>query len=339
MLLENLRQAYLPPTNWPQPTLSEELCDGCGRCVKTCPMQILELRDGLPAFTGRYDEFRCVLCDSCLAVCPKGAIKSVGVYRVHSGRYKNEDIFPSSEATYPRPFGDATPERFADFEEKLTETERVIFKRRSVRLFKKQQVPRELVERIIEAGRFAPSAGNNQPWKFTVVQDGELLQEICKKTELIARPLAKLAFPNSSEEFERRPWRQKAFATVFSYRKPGEGDQRVAVGVKAITEVPYHEVFLGAPTVIMVLCDRRGIGNVDLDTALAVENIVIAAHSLGLGTCIIGLLNLPLLFFPGMRRKLGIVHPFKLLTAISVGFPLGVCDRAVRREPARIDWL
>ena len=181
MFLENLRQAYLPPTNWPRMTLDEELCDGCGRCERTCPMQILEMRDGLPVFNGRYDTFRCVLCDSCLAVCPRKAIKSVGVYRVERGRYKNADVWPAGETTGPSPFGEATPGRFEECEGDLTETERVIFKRRSVRLFKKKQVPRELVERIIEAGRFAPSAGNNQPWKFTVIQDAALLEDFAGK--------------------------------------------------------------------------------------------------------------------------------------------------------------
>ncbi len=47
-----------------------------------------------------------------------------------------------------------------------TPTEEVILKRRSVRAYKKEQVPEFMIKRILEAGRFAPSAGNGQPWKF-----------------------------------------------------------------------------------------------------------------------------------------------------------------------------
>jgi len=46
----------------------------------------------------------------------------------------------------------------------LTSTEEVLLKRRSVRLYRKDQVPKEMILRILEAGRYAPSAGNGQPW-------------------------------------------------------------------------------------------------------------------------------------------------------------------------------
>ncbi|UCD85648.1 MAG: nitroreductase family protein, partial [Deltaproteobacteria bacterium] len=56
--------------------------------------------------------------------------------------------------------------------------EEVILKRRSVRVYQSKQVPEGLVRRILEAGRFAPSAGNCQPWKFIVIQDKTMLDEM-----------------------------------------------------------------------------------------------------------------------------------------------------------------
>jgi len=339
-MLGSTRQAYLPPTRWPRVEVDEEKCDGCGRCVKTCPMEILILRDGYPVEDHYFDAFRCIACDSCEAVCPNGAIERKGLYRVLEGMYRNTDIFVDGENTFPRPFGDATPARFEDCEDRLTETERVIFKRRSVRLFKKEQVPREMVERVIEAGRFAPSAGNCQPWAFVAIQDQDVIDDLCVKTERMLSSIVGLAFPSRREDFARRPFHQKFLATLLSLRMPGNTDQRGAVGAKAVYEHPDHGLFLGAPTVILVLKDKRGIGQVDLDVALCVENIVLAAHSLGLATCIIGLMNIPLRFYPRfVKKKLGIKPPFEFFTAIALGYPKGVCDRAVKREPARINWI
>ena len=51
-----------------------------------------------------------------------------------------------------------------------------IRKRRSVRKYQKKELPQELLCRLLEAGRMAPSAKNNQPWKFVVIKD-----ETCKK--------------------------------------------------------------------------------------------------------------------------------------------------------------
>lgn len=59
-----------------------------------------------------------------------------------------------------------------------TPVELAILERRSVRKYKDRQVPEDLVRRILEAGRYAPSAGNCQPWKFLVVRDRAMLDEM-----------------------------------------------------------------------------------------------------------------------------------------------------------------
>ena len=56
--------------------------------------------------------------------------------------------------------------------------EKAIFERRSVRNFKDKPVPEALIQRVLEAGRFAPSAGNCQPWRFIVITDKALIKEI-----------------------------------------------------------------------------------------------------------------------------------------------------------------
>jgi len=58
----------------------------------------------------------------------------------------------------------------------------IIRARRSVRKFKSDAVPEELIERILDAGRWAPSGLNNQPWRFAIVRDRELIKEISKLT-------------------------------------------------------------------------------------------------------------------------------------------------------------
>ena len=66
--------------------------------------------------------------------------------------------------------------------------EEAILRRRSIRKYKRAQVPAHLVRRMLEAGRYAPSQGNCQPWKFVVVRDAEMIRgmeefcvEECKK--------------------------------------------------------------------------------------------------------------------------------------------------------------
>ncbi|MBI5664689.1 MAG: nitroreductase [Nitrospirae bacterium] len=54
----------------------------------------------------------------------------------------------------------------------------LITTRRSIRKFTDKQVPDEVIDRIIEAGTWAPSGLNNQPWKFAVIKDSALKKEV-----------------------------------------------------------------------------------------------------------------------------------------------------------------
>ena len=68
-----------------------------------------------------------------------------------------------------------------------TPTEETILKRRSIRMYKKEQVPEFMINRILEAGRFAPSAGNCQPWKFIVIRDPEVIKGLTDATVKICK--------------------------------------------------------------------------------------------------------------------------------------------------------
>jgi nitroreductase len=52
--------------------------------------------------------------------------------------------------------------------------------RRSIRRYRSDPVPDEMVEQLLEAGRWAPSASNRQPWTFIVIRDGMILQEVAR---------------------------------------------------------------------------------------------------------------------------------------------------------------
>ncbi len=56
----------------------------------------------------------------------------------------------------------------------------VVFKRRSIRKFKETPIPEDVLFRVLEGGRWAPSAGNTQPWHFIIVTDVEVKKRIAR---------------------------------------------------------------------------------------------------------------------------------------------------------------
>jgi nitroreductase len=87
------------------------------------------------------------------------------------------------------------------------ETWDTVRSRRNVRQYADQPIPRKDLERIVEAGRRAPSAGNWQPWNFVVVTDREQLVELAKVWQggrHIARSAATIAVVAREPEDERQ---------------------------------------------------------------------------------------------------------------------------------------
>jgi nitroreductase/NAD-dependent dihydropyrimidine dehydrogenase PreA subunit len=346
MWWDRISEMTLPSeTTFARFVVDQEKCTGCGRCVETCPIQLLALSDGKARSNERYDEFRCITCQNCAAVCPVGAVSIEGDYRVHSGFWKNEDLYQGGK-TLPEPLGPSGKRPFEDLEKDLTETERVIYRRRSVRLYKKKQVEPALVRRVIEAGRFAPSAGNNQPWKFVVIQTRELIDEIDRKIKRALKIHSRATLPRAWTEKripdDKRPrfalW-QRVLLPLLVRQSPGETDPRVRGGVNTVSSDPGYHTFFHAPCLILLLADRRAIGGVEYDLGICGQNMVLAAHSLGLGTCYVGLID-ALRLYPRFRReRLGIVEPFRIVMSITLGYPKGRIDHPVRREQARIHWI
>jgi nitroreductase len=128
-----------------------------------------------------------------------------------------------------------------------------LLKRRSIRLFKDDQIKKEDLDEILECARYAPSANNTQNWHFTVIRSRPLIDKV---NSWIILEINKAGNPNL---------------------------QRLAQSGNA-------NVFRNAPCVILVSTekqDRFGIVNI----SAATQNILIAAESLGLGSCWIGMVG------------------------------------------------
>jgi nitroreductase len=130
--------------------------------------------------------------------------------------------------------------------------------RRSVRQYKPTPVPDEHLARILDAGRQAPTAGNEQPWRFLVVRDEKKVERIKQQTLSLAEEFFKSQGITASGELEAR--------------KAGM--------------MPYLNGILSAPLYVVVLVDRESKypDYAPKDGILAAGQIMLAARALGYGT-------------------------------------------------------
>lgn len=185
----------------------------------------------------------------------------------------------------------------------MNETLKNIRNRRSTRAFLPEQLKDEEMQNIIESGIYAPSATNKQPWHFTVIQSKDMIDRLSDAFKIIAS--------KSDNEYIRR------FAD----------NER------------FH-VFYKAPTVVLVSGEEKN-EYASVDCAAAVENMLIAAESLEIGSCWIGLIAYLLNSEEAREfvKELGIPEGFKQIHAICLGYKKIIITTAPARKENTVNYI
>ncbi|MCW3981199.1 MAG: nitroreductase family protein [Candidatus Bathyarchaeota archaeon] len=138
----------------------------------------------------------------------------------------------------------------------------IVLSRRSIRKYEQKKIPDEVLGKILEAGRKAPSAANRQPWRFIVVTD-----------DTIKRELSKGLF---NKHIKKSP------VTIVGCADQGFVNRKWSI----------------------------------VDTTIALQNMVIAAWAVGVGSCWVGDFK-----EEKVRRLLNIPNKWKVVALVSFGYP------------------
>ena len=182
-----------------------------------------------------------------------------------------------------------------------------IMTRRSTRKFKAEPVGPDKLEKVLEAGRAAPCGGNNQSVHFIVIRNQRVLEELAE--------VARQAF--AAEEITPATYKSRATA--------------IRLSQKGTFVFHYH-----AP-VLVVTANKKGYGNAMADCACALENMMVAANALDLGTCWINQLHW-LDEQPAVRaymKQLGLSDDEAICASLAIGAP-DTADGLPIRLPRKI---
>jgi len=139
----------------------------------------------------------------------------------------------------------------------MNETIKSIIERRSIRKFKPEQITDEELNLILMAGSYAPCAGGRQSPVMVVLQDKNIISKLGRMNRQIFY------------------WNRKAIKGIVSDEQPSIADN---------DKIP--SAFYDAPTVITVFAPKAYPYGIQ-DGSVLIENMMIAAHSLGIGSCFI----------------------------------------------------
>lgn len=194
--------------------------------------------------------------------------------------------------------------------------EEAIMGRRSVRKFKSDKVPREVIANILDAARWSPSWGNTQPWEFYVLT-GELLEEFRKANH--RKIINGEAFEADIPIPEIWPDHlKKRYSEIGKILLSALG---IAREDKESRNKFYEEMsrFFGAPCLIIACIPRASaVEYAMLDIGLIVHTICLLAHDKGLGTCIMA----AAIGYPELLRSIAsIPDELRIVVGIALGYP------------------
>ena len=284
--------------------IDPDSCIGCGLCVEVCPAKTLSMQDGKAFVTGTYS----MGCGHCESVCPVSAIRVEAL----------EHPFTLSCS--------AVDDRWLPHGEYDTaQLVRLMRSRRSCRNYTGREIDRKLLEDLVRIGTTAPSGTNSQLWTFTILASR---QEVVVLGDHIARFFDKL------NRMAEKSW-LRLVSKYFGGDTLGKYYRRyyetVSQGLLLWKQEGEDTLFHGAVAAILVGGKKAASSPLE-DGILASQNIMLAAHSLGLGTCMIGFAVEAIKRDKNIGKLLDIPDDESIFAVIALGYPAEQYEKATYRK-------
>lgn len=250
--------------------IDTEQCVGCGKCAKVCAAQNIAINHKKAKILSDH----CILCGQCSAVCPKKAIAISG--------YDTEQIEKQEEIRL-------NPEDIIE----------VLRFRRSIRQFTQEEIPREVIEQILEAGRLTHTAKNMQDVSFVVLdKEKSRIEQMAVSLFQKIKPLAGLFSPMARKH-----------------------------------KIGPHFFFFNAPVAIVILAKDKTNG------ILAAQNMEFVAEANGLGVLFSGFFTMAANASRKIKRAIKIPRGKRVAMTLVLGFPDVKFLRSAPRRKAEVRYL
>lgn len=287
--------------------VDRDLCNDCGICVEICKGGPLNMVEGHLAVT-HGALFDCIACGACIAFCPMNAIQV-------SGR----DLFPDDVLDLP------LHPSIAGFDS----LHPLLLRRRSIRDFQDREVESTIVQLILNAASTAPMGVPPSEVGVlvfadlkAVVEARKALLEQMRKWEWMFSPIAiSMMRPFVSRE---------TYSMYHDFLAPA---------IKVFDDMDSQDVdwFLyGAP---LAFYFYGSAASDPADPLIAADHAMMAAESLGLGTCMLGFPGYLFQYSANLRKKYDLPGKIQPGIMLICGYPRYTTQRAVRRRFARVQVI
>ncbi|MCP4674681.1 MAG: 4Fe-4S dicluster domain-containing protein [Deltaproteobacteria bacterium] len=292
-------------------TVNQETCKGCGLCAKICPRHVTVISEESGEKRAVVFEERrelCLKCGQCAALCKQGAI--------------------SVDGLDPDGYEDAR-EPNVNYEQMLA----VLKQRRSVRQYKDKEIPREILDKILDAVAVSPAISGSEVIGVSVITGGDKM-----------RGLTGLGYSmyGGLEKKLKNP-----FIHFVMKRKAGERKVHMLENfvmpamkwyIKWFEEERRDELRRDCQVVMLFHCDTLEPSG-DEACMLAAFHAVLAAETLGVGTCINGLFPPFINRTKEIRQTIGLPDNHEVYAALTLGYPKYKFKKTIPRKLGQVRFI
>jgi nitroreductase/NAD-dependent dihydropyrimidine dehydrogenase PreA subunit len=285
--------------------IDEDACIGCGACVQVCPKETISMVGETARITGTES----LQCGHCEAVCPTGAVR---VTTLSEAVLATETFATPTDWIAPGAADAAT-------------LMQLMRSRRSCRNYLDRPVPARMLRDLVRIAITAPSGTNSQSWTFTLVP---------KRARVVALGEAMLPFFERLNRRAEKGWLRGALKLAgkpeldIYYR---EIRTTVKEKIADWKENGRDFLFWHAPAVVVV-ATVPGASCPKEDALLAAQNLLLGAHAMGLGTCVIGYAAAAMNRDPAIQASIGMPPSETVHAVIAVGWPDETYHRLTGRK-------
>jgi nitroreductase/NAD-dependent dihydropyrimidine dehydrogenase PreA subunit len=269
-------------------TIDPQKCKRDGICVQVCPGRLIAqpTKKDFPTPVADAEEF-CIDCGHCVAACPHGALTL--------------ETMPAADC--PAIDRNALPDAEA--------VRKLLLTRRSVRCYLKKQIPRPVIQDLIDTARFAPTGSNKQPVHWSVIQNPADVRHLAS----LVIDFMKMMLPLATDE-----------AAIRRYRR-----------LIDIWDKGFDRILRDAPHLVIV-SSPPDTSFPAADCATALAYLELYAFSKGLGTCWAGYFTAAANVHQPIMDRIALPAGYQSQGALMLGYPQFRYARIPKRREAQINW-
>ena len=291
--------------------IDESTCKSCGLCGKVCPRHVTEVVEedgGKRTVVAAERAELCMHCGHCVAVCPTNSIAVDGL---------------ETDA-----FGDLEPMEISNGQ-LLT----LMRQRRSVRRYKDKPVPREVLDRIIEAVHASPTGAGRASNSVVVVDRREKIEVMMEHTYALYEKLDRMLDRPIPRYFIKRKTGARSVGMLESFVMPG-----MRWYIRWRNEGMGDEISRDCPA-LMLFHGPADEPMVEANGSIAAFHALLMAETLGVGGCFNHLIPAACNRNPELRAMLSLADDAEVHAGVTLGYPAIKFLRAIPRRAAEVRYL